>query len=158
MVVNGRLPRVARFLVLVALATQLSGCCWFNKSRCEQNLGYPDIALAVEKAARSIHGQYGACIPAAYDSATFLADLQKNQDLREEDVKALSSVDLDLWTDENCVGYVLVASHKTNHQIVLWDKSVTRSTLDGSSVNGQPPPPAPARTPPTTCACTDKSR
>jgi hypothetical protein len=82
----------------------------------------------------------------------------KNQDLRDEDQKALFSVDLDLWTDENCAGYVLVASNKTNHQTVLWDKSVTRSTLDGPSVNNQPPASPPARTPPTTCACTPSPR
>ncbi len=150
--------RILGAACMVALATQLSGCCWLNKSRCEQAPGYPAVALAVEKAARSIHGQWGTCIPSSYDSATFLSDLRKNQDLRDEDEKALSSVDLDVWTDENCAGYVLVARNKSNHQMVLWDKSATRSTLDGPGANNQAPPTAPAHTPPTACACTPSPR
>jgi hypothetical protein len=141
------------FALLTALSAPLSGCCWLDKSKCPDGPGnvYERTALAVDKSARSIHGQYGSCLPSTYDKATFISDLQKIGDLHAEDMKMLQAADLDVWTDHDCVGYVLVAKNKG--QTLLWDRSETRSTLDGPG-NTQPMPPVPARQPPQSCTCT----
>lgn len=143
--------------LLPVLAIGLAGCPpQPPKERCQDI--YPELALAAQKAAYTIEGQYRSCLPANYDVQTFLADLQKQtpdqEPLDEHSLKALHKVGLDLWTDSHCDGYVLVARCNLSGEVMLWDRSASRSVLDGPGTDGKAPSnPVPTRVLPTTCTC-----
>jgi hypothetical protein len=66
----------------------------------------------------------------------------------------LQSVSLDLWTDANCDGYVLVARCNLSKDVMFWDRSNSTSLIDGPGSDGSAPAkPVPARTPPASCTC-----
>jgi hypothetical protein len=142
-------------LVLV-IAGGLAGCCWICRSRsvsCHADPAYPSLAFAVERALHTIHGQYGPCLPASYEASTFVTDLQASH-FSEDELQILRSVGLEIWADQECSGYVLVARSIFSGRVMLWDRSATRARLDGPSVEGRPPEALPPRMPPASCTCT----
>jgi hypothetical protein len=60
---------------------------------------------------------------------TFFADLQQQgpdrEPLGEANLKALRKVGLEIWTDGNCGGYVLVAHCNLSGDVMLWDRSAS---------------------------------
>jgi hypothetical protein len=144
--------KVSVSILLIAVA----GCCWTCKKSCfvsaDHSSSYADLAFAFDKAAHEIHAAYNSCIPRDYDPARFLADLQTHG-FSDSGIAALRSVGLEVWTETNCAGYVVVARSSYSQQVLLWDKSITRSRLDGPQRDGQPPPPPPAHVTVEACTC-----
>jgi hypothetical protein len=151
-----RLRRVFLPALVLVIAGGIAGCCWICRSHsvsCHADPAYPALAFAVERALHTIHGQYSSCLPPNYETSAFLGDLQAHH-ASEDELQTLRSVGLEIWTDQECSGYVLVARSTVSGRVLLWDRSTTRARLDGPSVEGRPPEAPPPRTPPASCTCT----
>jgi hypothetical protein len=122
---------------------------------CQNQEVYSKLALARERAMYKLIGIHGDCFPPDYDVKAFFTDLQ-GSGIEQSDLENLRSTALDVWTEPDCTGYVLVARCDFSGGILLWDKSSTPSTLDGPGGTGRLPPRTadlPPHIPPTSCAC-----
>jgi hypothetical protein len=147
-------------LGLVALMlTGLSGCCWIAFGICDRCGKCPDPYYGpVEEAARAavhtLQGKYSRCFPANYSREAFFKDLEAQSDFGDANLGNLRLATVDVWTESDCTGYVLVAHRPGSHDIILWDKSSTTSSIDGKGIDGRPPTQnPPERKPPTMCSC-----
>jgi hypothetical protein len=139
-----RTPSLPALLFLVLTAPGCSHCGDVRPTGDD----YANIALAKEHAMYKLIGKYGECFPPDYGVNSYFSDLQALA-LAPADLETLRKPELDVWTEPNCAGFILVARNGANGPVILWDKSSTDDKLDGPSGDSN----LPERAPPTTCAC-----
>jgi hypothetical protein len=151
--------RTLLFTVLGLLLVPQSGCCWWGYLTCADCRkapapdNYGQVVTAVLTAGHALQAKHKWCFPADYNRQSFFSDLQ-DQGLSDENLGRLRLAALDIWTDDDCKGYVLVAHRPESAEILLWDRSKSTSTIDGKGGDGKPPAEnPPARTPPAQCSC-----
>lgn len=144
--------RWAVLAVLVALAS-----C----RHCPDVRSHPDdyaqFNLARERAMYKLIGKYGSCFPPDYGVEAYFSDL-KSLGLGSSDLDTLHEPALEVWTEPDCAGFVLLARCQASGPVVLWDKSSTDDALDGpgGSDFSQGATALPPHAPPTSCSCAAK--
>ena len=147
--------RTLSFSLLVSLIALVPACrhCPDVRSNVDD---YARLSLAREHAMYKLIGKYGSCFPPDYGATSYFNDLQALA-LNRADLAVLRSPELvlDVWTELNCAGFVLVVRCEVNGTVILWDKSSTDDVLDWPSGDNtsQGPGSLPARTVPTSCSC-----
>ena len=138
-------------IVFTLLALPLGGCCWLGNltcADCRKPDPYGQVAVAVLTAGHALEAKHHFCFPVDYGRAQFFRDLA-DQPMSEDALGYLHLAEIDVWTDADCMGYVLVAHRPGGKDVMLWDLSKSTSLIDGQAKDGKAPGPVPPRTPPT---------
>ena len=130
----------------------LAVVCFCLTQGCIHDPTCEDTAFAVERAVRTLHGQYDLCFPADYNAERFIADLKQNK-FDEKSLTTLQSVTLEVMPNAECDGYFLVAHGRKSHNVLVWDDSSSMTSVDGVCSESAPAPPVPDHPAPQTCDC-----
>ena len=138
------------FMVSSALgATQ---CCHSGICQNDCHACYSELQTARGMAVYDLSKKYKSCFPPDYNEAAFMRDVQAVPS-KKNHAEVLKSMKLEVWAEDDCQGYVLVARCPATNQVMLWDKSSSPSTPDGSIMDPNSPPPPVHGGPPAACAC-----
>ncbi len=147
MVTSGISNRTFGGIACIAVLTMgLSGCCLHRQRTGEQT------AMAAERAARTLQGQYEECFPMNYDRAALLADLEEKQ-FDEESLGTLQAVQLEVQTNADCSGYFLIARACGSDEVLVWDDASDLLSVEGVRTDEAPAPPIPDHPAPESCTC-----
>jgi hypothetical protein len=147
MVTTGISNQTIRVIACIALLTSgLSGCCLHRQRTGEQT------AMAAERAARTLQGQYEECFPMNYDANALLTDLKANQ-FDEESLGTLQAVQLEVQTNADCSGYFLIARSCGSDEVLAWDDASDLLSVEGVRTDEAPAPPIPDHPAPQSCTC-----
>jgi hypothetical protein len=147
-----------RLTALSALTFVLSssGCCWLFHYHCPPppDLDYGATATAVRAAETALQGMYRQCFPDNYDRESFFKDLEDPKlDFSDKNLSYLRLAEVDVWPEEDCTGYVLVAYRLQPKRVMLWDLAST-NRIDGQGRDEKPPvEPYPPRKALYKCTC-----
>ena len=132
----------------VLLLVAPGACCHthWRDSTCEDRV--PALEEAMEVTAYRVQGQYAASLPPGFDGKAYLA-LARAQPLTSAQRKALESVELEVWTKDNCLGAWVVARCPGTGRPILWDDTQYTFRIEGKDLLDHPaaPPVHPAAPP-----------
>jgi hypothetical protein len=140
-------------VVMFSSALGATQCCHSGICQNDCHACYSELQTARGMAVYDLSKKYKSCFPPDYNEAAFMRDVQAVPS-KKNHAEVLKSMKLEVWAEDDCQGYVLVARCPATNQIMFWDKSSTMSTIDGPMFSDPNSPPPPVHgSPPAACAC-----